>query len=132
MFSNRWERYSDAIMMPLRSAVSALAPYCRILGLLSLTQAARSGEEGGGVGEGMSARPSMTRAHMLPTTSDARRLNSRRRSLSAREREREHRDHEGEARAVDGVDEGHVHELLHAGHRLTFLCRGPELSSRHR
>ena len=51
--------------------------------------------------------------------------------MSAREREREHRDHEGEARAVDGIDEGHVHKLLHAGHRLNFLCCGPELSSRH-
>ena len=57
----------------------------------------------------MSARPSMTRAHLLPTTSDARCLYSRRRSLSARESKREHRDHEGEARAVDGVDGGHVH-----------------------
>ena len=46
---------------------------------------------------------------MLPTTSDARCLYSRRRSLSARESKREHRDHEGEARAVDGVDGGHVH-----------------------
>ena len=47
MFSNRWERRSDA--MPLRSAVSALAPYCRTLGLLGLpvTQAARSGRRAG-------------------------------------------------------------------------------------
>mmetsp|Transcript_39696 Transcript_39696/g.81300 ORF Transcript_39696/g.81300 Transcript_39696/m.81300 type:complete len:211 (-) Transcript_39696:914-1546(-) len=80
--SKREERCADA--MPFSNAANATAPYWRISGLESRTQATSSGRRAGTYGT--SSLPSITSPHMFPTTMDARRLNSSLRSLRPRAR----------------------------------------------